>query len=147
MKKLVQLTSLLLILLLTLTAMGCSSYGKLEKAFLDNGYEIITELEEEAEDIKAELEKEELEVTVHGLTKKDGFKSDIVLILEFKATDDLVQACKENNTLNGLVKDVQEDEDVQAFYDKLVEKGYAKGNCLVVSFNPLSDASTIVKNA
>ena len=150
MKKIVKITSLLLVVTtLCLFAMACSSYGKLEKAFLDNGYEIVEEIDNDSQALKAELEKDELAVTVHGFKKTGLLTGDLVLVIEFKATDDLVKACKENNTLKGAIQDIKEDEDVKAAYDKLVEEGYAKGNCLVFSFNPLnmSAVKTIVKNA
>lgn len=149
MKKIVKITSLLLVLTLCLFAMACSSYNKLEKAFLDNGYEIVSEIDQDSQALKNELEKEELEITIHGFKKSGFLSADLVLVFEFKNTDDLVKACKENHTLNGIMQDVKEDEDVKAIYDSLVEEGYAKGNCLVFSFNPLnmSAVKTIVKNA
>ncbi len=149
MKKLFKLTTLALVIVLSLFAVGCSSYGKLEKAFLDNGYEIVTELDESTNDIKAELEAEGLVVTIHGFKKTGILGGDFVTVIEFNATEDLVKAYTESDTVKGFVSDVQNDENVQTIYNTLVDLGFAKGNCLVLSTNPLNMLSVcqIVKNA
>ena len=82
MKKIVKITSLLLVVTtLCLFAMACSSYGKLEKAFLNEGYTVSETLQGLAEDMKNELEKEELEVTIHG------FKKDLTFLNLFCMSD------------------------------------------------------------
>ena len=56
---------------------------------------------------------------------------------------------KESDTLKGFIKDVKDDGSAQEFYNSLVEKGYANGNCLIFSTNPLAaeDVKTAIKNA
>lgn len=149
MKKLIKLTSLILILSLCLTAVACSSYGKLEKAFTNEGYTVSQSLDDMADTIKGELEKEDLAITLHGLEKKDGLKSDFVLIIEFKSTDELVKAYKESDSLKGVISDIQDSEETKELYNSLVEAGFANGNCLVFSVNPLNRSSVceIVKGA
>ena len=50
--------------------------------------------------------------------------------------------------IRDLVAGVTEDEDVNKMYNALVEKGYAKGNCLVVPMSILyaSEITDIVKS-
>ena len=145
MKKIVKITSLLLVLTLCLFAMACSSYGKLEKAFLNEGYTVSETLQGLAEDMKNELEKEELEVTIHGFKKDLTF----VFVFEFKATEDLKEAFSDSETMQGVADDLKNNEDVNAAYDKLVEEGYVNGNCFVFTINPFAveEVKTIVKNA
>ena len=51
--------------------------------------------------------------------------------------------------MQGLVQDVKDDGTAEEFYNALVEKGIAKGNCMVMSVNPLaaSEVMEAVKNA
>lgn len=149
MKKIIKLLTVATLIVSCLLTMGCSSYGRLEKAFLDAGYTAVEQLDQVAETIKADLEKEDLVITAHGFTKKSGLTSDFVIIFEFKSTKDLAKACKESNTLAGFIDDLEQDEDLQDIYEELVEEGYAKGNCLVFSLNILNakNVTNIVKGA
>ena len=47
------------------------------------------------------------------------------------------------------ISDVKEDGTAEEFYNSLVEKGFANGNCIVISTNPvcLSEICEIIKNA
>ncbi len=133
----------------TLASCAGSAYPKLEKAFIAEDFEVVTELDTITEKIKDELEKEELVVNPHLLVRKDGLNSASVLIIEFKSTEELVDAYNESETLKGFIKDVQNDEDAKAFYNALVEAGYAKGNCFVIPLTLLNqdDVTDIVKGA
>ena len=130
---------------------ACSSYGKIEKALEEIGYVVI---DSSAEEDKYQ-EDTEIPVTVHVLSNKDsleGFdkaKTNTVIILEFKATDDLIEYYKESDTLQGFIQDVKDDGTAEEFYNELVEAGFANGNCLVFSTNflAMSDVTTAVKNA
>lgn len=149
MKKFIKLTSLLLIFCLCLNFVACSSYGKLERAFTNEGYKVSQSLDDVADAIKEELEKENLAITLHGLEKKDGLKSDLVIIIEFKSTEELVKAYRESASLEGILTDIKDSEKIKEVYDNLVEAGFANGNCLVFSVNPLNRSSVceIVKGA
>jgi hypothetical protein len=65
-------------------------------------------------------------------------KMNVVIVFEFKTTDDMMELYKESDTLKGFVSDVKADGTAKEFYDSLVEKGYANGNCMVFSTNPLA---------
>ncbi len=156
MKKLVKILALSLVLVFSLSLVACgSSYGKLEEAFTKKGYEVSEQFETAMTTIKNQLEKEELVVEAHCLKGSHNPSGTIsyfyVLILEFKNTEDLAEACDESATLRGLMLDVKEDDDFKEFYNTLVEKGYANGNCLVVTtaLQPdlIAEVKNIVKNA
>ncbi len=145
------LTSILLVVVLALTLTGCSSYGKVEKALENIGYTAI-ESSDDADKIKGESE---IAVTVHALTNKDSLsitevgKINVVVVLEFKETKEMKDFYEDSDTLKGLVKDIKDDGTAEDFYNKLVEKGFAKGNCLIISINPIatSDVCDAIKNA
>lgn len=145
------LTSILLVVVLALTLTGCSSYGKVEKALKNIGYTAI-ESSDDADKIKGESE---IAVTVHALTNKDSLsitevaKINVVVVLEFKETKEMKDFYEDSDTLKGLVKDIKDDGTAEDFYNKLVEKGFAKGNCLIISINPIatSDVCDAIKNA
>lgn len=150
MKKLTKVLALVLVLAtLAFTLVSCSTYSNVKKAFEKEGYTESTTLEDAAKKYKEEAEKENLAVTIHAFTKKSGLSSDIVLVYEFNATDDLKKAFNESETIKGFVKDVTSNEDVNAVYDALVNAGYVNGNCFVFSLNPLNmnEVTNIVKKA
>lgn len=143
MKKMTKLMAILLIVVSALSLVACSSkYGALKSAFEKAGYTESEDVEYWNNKIATETKGEdgELVTNVHVFYKKvsgsttisDLFKSNVILVLEFKATDDMLEFYKESNTMQGAVKDLQENEDAKAFYNSLVEAGYAKGNCLVI---------------
>ena len=72
MKKFIKLTALLLVLALSLFAAGCSSYDRLEKAFLENGFAIVTEIEEDGNLLKDDLTQGIREVEVYEFKKTAG---------------------------------------------------------------------------
>lgn len=148
MKKLAKILSLVLVLAMaTLALVGCSSYSSLKKAFEAKGYTENEKLEKVAESIKEELEKDDLAVTLHLMTKENGLTS--ALIIEFNSTEDMKKAYDDSETIKGLVKDISSNEDVAAFQKAMEDAGYAKGNCLVVPLSILyiNEITTIVKEA
>lgn len=149
MKKFAMIVSILLVAVLSVAMVGCSMYGSLKKAFEKEGYEEVTELEDVAENVKKEAKKDDLEVNLHAMKKNDGLKSTLVLIVEFKATEDMKKFYEDSETVKGFVKDVSNNEDVKAWQEAMENAGYAKGNCLVFTVNPLSinEVTNIVKNA
>lgn len=150
MKKLCAIAALCLAAVLSLVLVGCgSSYGALKKAFEEAGYTESETLESIAETIKEEAEKDSLSVTMHGMSKADGLQSNFVMIIEFNSTEDMKKLYDESNAIQGLVKDIEENENAEEFKDALEEAGFAKGNCLVLSVNALAmnEVTNIVKNA
>ena len=151
MKKLI-LVALAVVMVFTLVA--CSSFGKIESALEEIGYAEITTGDdaENAEDMK---EESDVAITIHLFTNKDSLqlteiaKLNTVFVIEFKATDEMIEYYKDSATLQGLLQDVKEDGTAEEFYNDLVEKGIANGNCLVISTNPLAAGAvkTAVKNA
>lgn len=150
MKKLTKIVSLALVLVMAvmmLASCGGSKYPAIEKAFVDAGYENNTTFTGVMNTIKEELAKEEYAVELHMLTKKsNGLTSAIVI--EFKSTKELVEYYESSATVQGLIKDVSENEDVNKMYNALVNAGYANGNCLVVPAGILyiNEITNIVKS-
>jgi hypothetical protein len=148
MKKVIKSICLLLVVALCFSFVGCSTLGKVEKALNEIGYVKTTQAGEYEEET-------EYPVTVHAFSNKDGLglteiaKLNTVIVLEFKATDDMKAYCEESDTLKGIVSDISKDGNAQDFYNALVEKGLANGNCLVFSINPLQAETVMnaIKNA
>ena len=131
MKKSLKVLSLVLVLVMAvLTLASCSQYNALKSAFEKNDYEENTDLEATTKAIKEELEKDDLAVTLHLMTKKKTLTS--ALIIEFKSTEDMKKAIDDCETVKGFIKDVSSNEDVKEFQKSLEDAGYAKGNCLVL---------------
>lgn len=148
MKNLTRVLALVLLVAAMATMLvSCNKYPALRKAFEKEGYKENTALENVSTKIKEELEKDDLTVTLHLLTKEsNGLTS--VLIVEFKATEDMKKAYDDSATIQGLVKDVSSNEDAQAFVDALENAGYAKGNCLAIPLSVLyiNEITNIVKS-
>lgn len=149
MKKLSVIVSVLLAVVLAFGLVGCSSYGTLKKAFEKAGYEEVTELESVAETIKEEAKKDDIVVTLHCMKKVKVLIPDLVLIVEFKATEDMKKFYENSETVKGLVKDVAKNEDVKEWQKAMENAGYAKGNCLVFPTDllNLNEVTSIVKGA
>ena len=148
-KNFVKIIALALMTVCALSFAACSSYGSLEKAFTDAGYTKSEKIEGTAKDIEAFCEKDNIAATAHVFAKSKGISSDVVLILEFNSTDDMKKLYDDSETVKGFVKDVASNEDAKEFYKTLENAGYAKGNCLVLSINPINraDVIDIVKKA
>lgn len=146
MKKTLRIVSIVLVaVMLVLALVSCSKYPALQKAFEEKGYKVNEKLEGKTETIQKELEEENLAVTLHLLTKENGFTS--VLIIEFKSTQDMVKAYEDSKTVKGFVEDVKDNEDVQAMYNALKEAGYANGNCLCLPLlGNINEITNIVKS-
>ena len=148
MKKLVKIISVLLIVVLSLSAVACSTYGKLEKAFTDAGYVVVEN--ESAENI--EKDNEEKGITAHYLEKKETISTLGVIILEFKATEDMIEYYNENEIVRDALEAILTDDDTQDLYQALVNAGFANGNCLVYpatlsAILAINSVTDIVKNA
>lgn len=146
MKRFSKIMALLLVAVLAIGMAACSSYGKVKSAFEKAGYTEVEEMESATAAIKESLEKDAddaLALEMHILSKGITF----VFVLEFNATDDLIEFYNSSETAQGFVKDVTSNEDVKAFYNALVEAGYANGNCLVFSLINTEEVKDIVRNA
>lgn len=150
MKKLTKIVSLALVLVMAvmmLASCGGSKYPAIEKAFVDAGYENNTTFTGVMNTIKEELAKEEYAVELHMLKKKSN-RLTSAIVIEFKSTKELVEYYESSATVQGLIKDVSENEDVNKMYNALVNAGYANGNCLVVpaSILYINEITNIVKS-
>ena len=150
MKKIIMtLSSIAIILVLSLSLIACSSYGKIEKALEKIGYAKI-ESSQEAEDMEKESD---VAVKMYVFSNKDSLglteigKLNTVIVMEFNSTEEMKNYYEDSNTLKGIVEDVKEDGSAKEFYDSLVEKGYANGNCLVISITLSSASANAVKEA
>ena len=136
MKKLLKLTSLLLLVTMLFNLVACSSFGKISKALEDVGYAQIQN-EEESSDVADDAKEDESVTKVYVFTNAEslslleGYKLTLVTVIEFNATKDLVEYFKENNTLQGIVEDIKEDGTVEEVYNELKDAGLACGNCLI----------------
>ena len=76
-------------------------------------------------------------------------KYNVVIVFEFNSTKEMLEFYEESNTMQGLIQDIQEDGTAEEFYNDLVDKGYAKGNCLIMSTNLLvaGDVCDAIKNS
>lgn len=140
MKKFSKILAVLLTICLTLTLAACSSYGKVEKAFKDAGYSVT----ESALIQQYEKAGEEYGVKAHYLEKQETLAKLGVIILEFKATDDMIEYYNNNEMIRDVISAITSSEDAQEFYNTLVEVGFANGNCLVF---PANTAATLAINS
>ncbi len=145
MKKISIIATLLLVLAMAMGLAACSSYGAVKKAFENEGYSESQSMEGFTADIKKALEKDEISVNIHVMTK-DIVK--IAMIIEFKSTQEMKDFYDNNEIVRTHVKNVTENEDVKAFQKSLEDAGYAKGNCLVLpAITCISEVTAIVKKA
>ena len=154
MKKFIKLTALLLVLALSLFAAGCSSYDRLEKAFLENGFALVTEIEEDGNLLKDDLTQGIREVEVYEFKKTAGLlnlESVVAVVFEFKSVKELTQAVKQSEVLSLFIDELEQDEELDDIYEELVEDGYANGKCLVVpitfSGSSKQQVTSIVRSA
>ena len=148
MKKFSKILAVLLTVCLTITLAACSSYGKIEKAFKNAGYSVV----ESDKTQQWETSAEEYGVTAHYLEKKETITTLGVIILEFKATDDMLEFYENNEMVRDLLSGISQNEDAKDFYNGLVEVGFANGNCMIFpasvsSLIGLQSILEIVKNA
>ncbi len=145
MKKLLsRVACLALLVCLMLAMVSCSTYRSILSEFEKEGYvELKDEENDDAKTYTAELEKGDLNCTVHvlqpeikedddALTKFEK-TTETVIILEFSSDKELEKAIEEGSeTLKGMLKDAQ-------------ESGFVNGNCVLIVINPLhiSDAKEI----
>ena len=133
MKKITKILSLLLIFVLALGLVGCSSFGKIERELKDDGYTLLTE----------KLDGQKAYEEVDGVAKVYTFtKTETVAILpvtctvyviEFKTTEKMIEFFNESETLKGFVKDLSKNDTVKEMHAKLEKAGLACDNCLIIA--------------
>ena len=134
MKKFLKTTTLLMVLTMLLNLVACSSLGKVQKALEDKGYAIV---ENEENAASKEAKDDERVTNFYVFTNKDSLslanalKLTVVVVTEFKATDDLIDYYKDSETMQGIVADIKEDGTAEQLYNYLKEAGLACGNCLI----------------
>ena len=135
MKKFIKLTALLLVLAISLFAAGCSAYDRLEKAFLENGFEITENIEDVTQLLKDDLAQGIREVEVYGFAKTTTSYNDfsVAFVFEFKSVKELTQAVKQSDMIRPYIDELEQDDDLDDIYEELVEDGYANGKYLIVS--------------
>lgn len=130
MKKIIQISALLIALVLCLGLVACSSYGKIEKALTDNEYKVV-EKDAVANSIESENSKEDNGLKIHCFYKTK--KLTTVYVLEVKSTDEMKELIDDSDTIKGLISDIKNDGTAEEIYKALEEKGLVNGNCLVIA--------------
>jgi hypothetical protein len=121
MKLFTRILAFVLLSVMVLSLVACSTYGAILKNFEEAGYtEIKDDDNSSVKTITAELEKGDLTCDVHFLRKEDGIlNTRNVIILEFSSEKELLEAVEESETLKGLIKDAQKSE-------------FVNGNCVLL---------------
>ena len=155
MTRLSKFFAVLLTSLLCVSLVACSSFNLVKTTLEEVGYQVVQN-EEDGDDRADTIQEEsEVAVTCYMFTNADSItltqlhKLNIVIVFEFKATDEMIEFYEDSETLQGLLQDIKDDGTAEEFYNDLVAKGYAKGNCLIFSTNPLAsqDVRDAIKNA
>ena len=121
MKIFTRILALVLLSVMVLSLVACSTYSTILKNFEEAGY---TELKDEenssVKTITAELEKGNLTCDVHFLRKEGGIlDTRNVIILEFASDKALLEAIEESATLSGMIQDAQNSQ-------------FVNGNCVLL---------------
>ena len=121
MKLFTRILAFVLLSVMVLSLVACSTYGAIFKNFEEAGYtEIKDDDNSSVKTITAELEKGDLTCDVHFLRKEDGIlNTRNVIILEFSSEKELLEAVEESETLKGMIKDAQKSE-------------FVNGNCVLL---------------
>mgnify|MGYP001053935628 FL=1 len=126
-KKLATLiTSLTLVAVLLFTLCGCSTYGKVQKAFKNDGWTEQTEVSDAQKDAVTAIfgEDAESKLTIHVFTK--GVLG-VATVVEFKSDKEMTESLKmltEDPIIGSYVKN---------FIDNIQDCQIVNGNCVLVS--------------
>ncbi len=127
------LTAVLAVVVLAVTLVGCGDkYGKIKKAYEDEGYSIteVTASENE-EKLKAiGMSNEQFEDIKNNNIMLASKGLNVAFVISFTATDELKDYCSKKSA---------------EYYQKMVDEGYVNGNCLLLTISPA--AKEIFKNA
>ena len=134
MKAFTRITAFVILAVMVLSLVACSSFGGIKSNFEKHGYTYVEDADSEntTKTITAELEEGNISCTAH-LFKTDGlFGVDVyALVLEFGTDKDMQEALSESETLKGMIKDAQDSD-------------YVNGNCLLVPIS-LTKAEEMIK--
>ena len=145
MKKLLKLSTLLLVIAMLFNLVACSAFGKVQKALEDAGYAII---ENKENAVSKEAAEDERVTSFHVFTNAQSLpaiellRTTVVVVIEFNATTDLVEYFKDSATLQGIIADVKEDGTVDEIYNELKATGLVCENCIVAPIG--ADASNVL---
>lgn len=134
MKAFTRITAVVILAVMVLSLVACSSFGGIKSNFEKHGYTYVEDADSEstAKTITAELEEGNISCTAH-LFKTDGlFGVDVyALVLEFSTDKDMQEALSESETLKGFVQDAQDSD-------------FVNGNCMLVPIS-LTKAEEMIK--
>lgn len=134
MRTITRITAGVILAVMLLSLVACSSFGGIKSNFEKNGYVYVEDADSEGttKKITAELEEGDISCTAH-LFKTDGlFGVDVyALVLEFSSDKDMQKALSESETLKGIVKDAQDSD-------------FVNGNCMLVPIS-LTKAEEMIK--
>ena len=127
MKTFTRITAVVILAVMVLSLVACSSFGGIKANFEKNGYTYVEDADSESttKTITAELEEGDISCTAHLFKVKVGelpIVGDLfeyALVLEFGSDKDMQEAMAESETIKGIIKDAQDSE-------------YINGNCLLV---------------
>ena len=128
MKTFTRITAVVILAVMVLSLVACSSFGGIKANFEKNGYTYVEDADSEntTKTITAELEEGDISCTAHLFKIKIGEVPIIgteiceyALVLEFGSDKDMQEAMAESETIKGIIKDAQDSE-------------YVNGNCLLV---------------
>ena len=145
MKKLVKLSALLIAITMLFTLTACSYFNEVKTTLEEAGYQIV---QNEENNVTQEAEEDERVTNLHvftngnSLTALESYKLTTVVVIEFKATKELVEYYKESDTLQGAVTDIKEDGTAEEIYNQLKSAGFAHRNCIIVPIG--LDAVTVL---
>lgn len=126
-KKLATLvTSVLLAAVLLFTLCGCSTYGKVQKAFKNDGWTEQTEISDAQKKAVTDIFGEDAEnkVTIHVFTKG---VTGVATVVEFKSDKEMLDSLKtvtEDPIIGTYVKN---------FVDNIQDCQIVNGNCVLIS--------------
>lgn len=140
MKTTMRLVAIMLLAVMVLSLVACSSFEGIKENFEKNGYEYLDDLSSDstAKTITGELQRGGISCTAHLFKVKISeiplLGTDIneyALVLEFDSDEDMEAAILNSATIKGFVTDIQNSE--------LVNK-----NCMLIPLG-LTEASNMIK--
>ena len=120
------ITSIVVTLVLIVTLCGCSTYGKVQSAFKNDGWTEETSVSDTQKKVVTAFfgEDAESKVTIHVFTKAPLSSATVV---EFKSDKEMLDELKE------LTEDPTIGSYVKNFIDNIQECDIVNGNCVLVS--------------
>lgn len=95
----------MLVLILVVTLLGCVSFDRIHDNFTEAGYTYEEDASERVSSLLSSFEKREVNVETHVFV--DGLSAAVVL--EFEVTDEMREELDENETLKGMIEDLEQE--------------------------------------